>query len=115
VVGYDLSPTVRRDLLAKLGRFDEGRTEFERAVPITQSTQARVAPRARPSVGRRLSAARAAVTKAVRLALCTHSRRAAQERSVCCWKFMAFSQSKVAIKDALGPRIQRNYFCPEVR
>jgi len=36
---YHLLPSVRGDLLAKLGRFEEARTEFERAASLTQNTQ----------------------------------------------------------------------------
>jgi RNA polymerase sigma factor (sigma-70 family) len=35
--GYHLLPSVRGDLLVKLGRFDEARSEFERAVSMTQN------------------------------------------------------------------------------
>ncbi len=38
---YYLLPSVRGDLLAKLGRFDEGRTEFERAASLTRNTRER--------------------------------------------------------------------------
>ncbi|KQX68238.1 RNA polymerase sigma factor [Paenibacillus sp. Root444D2] len=37
--GYHLLPSVRGDLLVKLGRFDEARTEFERAVSMTQNVR----------------------------------------------------------------------------
>jgi predicted RNA polymerase sigma factor len=43
-------PTDRGDLLAKLPRFAEARSEFERAVVHTRT---RVGPRARPRVRRR--------------------------------------------------------------
>ncbi len=33
--GYHLLPAVRGDVLAKVGRFDVGRPEFERAVVLT--------------------------------------------------------------------------------
>lgn len=36
---YHLLPSVRADLLAKLGRFDEARAEFERAAALTQNTR----------------------------------------------------------------------------
>jgi RNA polymerase sigma factor (sigma-70 family) len=36
---YHLLPTVRGDLLAKLGRFDEARTEFERAASLTANAR----------------------------------------------------------------------------
>ena len=39
--GYHLLPSVRGDLLAKLGRFDEARAEFERAAAITRNTRER--------------------------------------------------------------------------
>ncbi len=38
---YYLLPSVRGDLLAKLGRFDEGRTEFERAASLTRNARER--------------------------------------------------------------------------
>ena len=39
--GYHLLPAVRGDLLAKLGRSDEARTEFERAASLTQNARER--------------------------------------------------------------------------
>jgi RNA polymerase sigma factor (sigma-70 family) len=39
--GYHLLPSVRGDLLAKLGRFDEARTEFERAAALTRNVRER--------------------------------------------------------------------------
>jgi predicted RNA polymerase sigma factor len=39
--GYHLLPSVRGDLLAKLGRFDEARAEFERAAALTCNTRER--------------------------------------------------------------------------
>jgi predicted RNA polymerase sigma factor len=39
--GYHLLPSVRGDLLKKLGRFDEARAEFERAASITQNARER--------------------------------------------------------------------------
>ena len=39
---YYLLPSVRGDLLAKLGRFDEARTEFERGAALTQNERERV-------------------------------------------------------------------------
>ncbi|MDR0269738.1 RNA polymerase sigma factor [Paenibacillus sp.] len=39
--GYHLLPSVRADLLAKLGRYDEARTEFERAASMTRNTRER--------------------------------------------------------------------------
>jgi predicted RNA polymerase sigma factor len=38
---YHLLPSVRGDLLAKLGRVDEARTEFERAASLTQNERER--------------------------------------------------------------------------
>jgi predicted RNA polymerase sigma factor len=42
LAGYHLLPAVRGDLLAKLGRGDEARMEFERAAGMTQNAQERV-------------------------------------------------------------------------
>ena len=39
--GYHLLPSVRGDLLAKLGRVDEARAEFERAAGLTQNERER--------------------------------------------------------------------------
>ncbi|MGH9431753.1 MAG: RNA polymerase sigma factor [Terriglobia bacterium] len=39
--GYHLLPGVRGDLLAKLGRFDEARPEFERAASLTRNARER--------------------------------------------------------------------------
>ncbi len=39
--GYHLLPSVRGDLLAKLGRADEAREEFERAATLTQNSRER--------------------------------------------------------------------------
>ena len=39
--GYHLLPSVRADLLAKLGRFDEARTELERAAALTRNARER--------------------------------------------------------------------------
>ena len=39
--GYHLLPSVRGDLLAKLGRLDEARAEFERAALLTQNARER--------------------------------------------------------------------------
>jgi predicted RNA polymerase sigma factor len=39
--GYHLLPTVRGDLLEKLGRFDEARLEFERAAALTRNGSVR--------------------------------------------------------------------------
>jgi predicted RNA polymerase sigma factor len=38
---YHLLPAVRGDLLDKLGRFDEARSEFERAASLTQNARER--------------------------------------------------------------------------
>ena len=40
---YHLLPSVRGDLLARLGRYDEAREEFERAASLTQNTRERTA------------------------------------------------------------------------
>lgn len=37
--GYHLLPSVRSDLLAKLGRFNEARVEFERAAALTRNAR----------------------------------------------------------------------------
>jgi len=39
--GYHLLPSVRGDLLSKLGRFEEARAEFERAAALTQNARER--------------------------------------------------------------------------
>ena len=39
--GYHLLPSVRGDLLFKLGRFDEARAEFERAASLTRNNRER--------------------------------------------------------------------------
>jgi RNA polymerase sigma-70 factor, ECF subfamily len=39
--GYHLLPSVRGDLLAKLGRFDQARPEFERAAALTRNARVR--------------------------------------------------------------------------
>jgi predicted RNA polymerase sigma factor len=39
--GYHLLPSVRGDLLEKLGRFDEARTEYSRAAGMTQNARER--------------------------------------------------------------------------
>ena len=41
LVGYHLLPSVRGDLLAKLGRFAEAREELERAAKLTQNERER--------------------------------------------------------------------------
>jgi hypothetical protein len=38
---YHLLPSVRGDLLSRLGRLDEGRAEFERAAALTRHTRER--------------------------------------------------------------------------
>lgn len=51
--GYHLLPTVRGDLLAKLGRLDEAREEFERAAALTHNARERalLLGRARQAAG----------------------------------------------------------------
>jgi predicted RNA polymerase sigma factor len=39
--GYHLLPSVRGDLLAKLGRTDEARSEFQRAAALTRNVRER--------------------------------------------------------------------------
>lgn len=39
--GYHLLPSVRGDLLEKLGRYAEARVEFERAASLTQNARER--------------------------------------------------------------------------
>jgi RNA polymerase sigma-70 factor (ECF subfamily) len=39
--GYHLLPSVRGDLLAKVGRLEEARAEFERAASLTRNTRER--------------------------------------------------------------------------
>ncbi len=41
LAGYHLLPSVRGDLLVKLGRLDEARAEFERAAGLTRNTRER--------------------------------------------------------------------------
>ena len=41
LAGYHLLPSVRGDLLARLGRMDEARAEFERAASLTRNTRER--------------------------------------------------------------------------
>jgi predicted RNA polymerase sigma factor len=41
LAGYHLLPSVRGDLLVKLGRLDEARPEFERAASLTRNTRER--------------------------------------------------------------------------
>jgi RNA polymerase sigma-70 factor (ECF subfamily) len=58
---YHLLPSVRGDLLARLGRADEARAEFERAASLTQNARerdlllARAAACARPLSSERCS------------------------------------------------------------
>jgi RNA polymerase sigma factor (sigma-70 family) len=53
LAGYHLLPSVRGDLLARLGRFDEASTEFERAASLTRNVRERelLLERARASAG----------------------------------------------------------------
>ena len=41
LASYHLLPSVRGDLLAKLGRLDEARAEFERAAALTRNARER--------------------------------------------------------------------------
>jgi predicted RNA polymerase sigma factor len=41
LAGYHLLPSVRGDLLAKVGRLDEARAEFERAASLTRNARER--------------------------------------------------------------------------
>jgi predicted RNA polymerase sigma factor len=41
LAGYHLLPSVRGDLLLKLGRFTEARKEIERAITLTQNLRER--------------------------------------------------------------------------
>jgi predicted RNA polymerase sigma factor len=41
LTAYHLLPSVRGDLLAKVGRFDEARAEFERAASLTRNARER--------------------------------------------------------------------------
>jgi len=54
---YHLLPSVRGDLLVKLGRFDEARPEFERAASLTRNVRERelMLTRARECAGRSTS------------------------------------------------------------
>ncbi|PYX61142.1 MAG: RNA polymerase subunit sigma-24 [Acidobacteria bacterium] len=54
--GYHLLPSVRGDLLAKLGRFDEARPEFERAASLTRNARERELLRQRAAACARESA-----------------------------------------------------------
>jgi predicted RNA polymerase sigma factor len=57
--GYHLLPSVRGDLLAKLGRFDEAHAEFARAASLTRNGRERtlLLERAADSEARRKQAA----------------------------------------------------------
>src|SRR5579885_514972 len=55
--GYHLLPSVRGDLLAKLGRHDEARTEFERAAALTRNGRERALLLARAAACARGTAA----------------------------------------------------------
>jgi predicted RNA polymerase sigma factor len=48
---YHLLPSVRGDLLAKLGRHDEARLEFERAASLTRNARERALLLARAATG----------------------------------------------------------------
>ena len=52
---YHLLPAVRGDLLAKVGRFDEARREFERAASLTQNARERELLRARAAACGRIA------------------------------------------------------------
>jgi predicted RNA polymerase sigma factor len=54
--GYHLLPSVRGDLLAKLGRIDEARAEFEHAASLTRNTRERELLLERAATGARGSA-----------------------------------------------------------
>jgi predicted RNA polymerase sigma factor len=41
LTGYPLLPSVRADLLVKVGRTSEARTEFERAAALTRNSRVR--------------------------------------------------------------------------
>ncbi len=47
LASYHLLPSVRGDLLAKLGRDEEARVEFERAACLTRNTRERALSQAR--------------------------------------------------------------------
>ena len=53
---YHLLPSVRGDLLAKLGRVDEARVEFERAASLTRNARERALLLNRAAAGARGSA-----------------------------------------------------------
>jgi RNA polymerase sigma factor (sigma-70 family) len=52
LAGYHLLPSVRGDLLARLGRFDEARVELERAAALTRNARERDLLRARAAACR---------------------------------------------------------------
>ncbi|HET7041817.1 MAG TPA: RNA polymerase subunit sigma-24, partial [Gemmatimonadales bacterium] len=52
LVSYHLLPAVRGDLLAKLGRTDEARVEFERAASVTRNQRERDFLLGRAAAGR---------------------------------------------------------------
>jgi len=56
LASYHLLPSVRGDLLAKLGRYEEARTEFERAATLTQNARETALLLARAAACRRGSA-----------------------------------------------------------
>ncbi len=58
LAGYHLLPSVRGDLLAKLGRHDEARAEFERAASLTQNARERTLLLERAAASGREAAAR---------------------------------------------------------
>ena len=60
--GYHLLPSVRGDLLAKLGRFDEARAEFERAAALTRNSREATLLLERAALG--ISEAKAGQTRA---------------------------------------------------
>jgi predicted RNA polymerase sigma factor len=49
LAGYHLLPSVRGDLLTRLGRHDEARAQFERAASLTRNTRERALLLARAS------------------------------------------------------------------
>jgi RNA polymerase sigma-70 factor, ECF subfamily len=55
---YHLLPSVRGDLLRKLGRFDEARAEFQRAASLTQNGREREVLSARAASCARKASAR---------------------------------------------------------
>src|SRR5206468_9681696 len=53
LTGYHLLPSVRGDLLFKLGRWDEARAEFERAASLTHNARERTLLLERAAASRR--------------------------------------------------------------